>query len=119
MAMRADSTLRGGPLAPGATGVGQISPSHPTIGPPRPIGLVDGASPVEFELALQLPGARALDAYLAALYDPSSSSYRRFLTAAQFGEQFGLPLSRIANIPAASSRPSRFAWSSAVRSSPR
>ena len=100
MAITADPNLGWGQLAPGAVESGQINPSHPTIGPPRAVGLVDGASPVEFELALQMPGARELDAYLAALYDPSSSTYRRFLSAAQFGEQFGLPLARIATLEA-------------------
>ena len=67
---------------------------------PRLLGPLDPSTTVDFALALRMPGQAALDAYLASLYDPSSANYRHFLSAAEFGARFGLPLSRIASLEA-------------------
>ncbi len=67
-------------------------------GPPRLVGPIDPAAAVDFSVALRVPGAAALDVYLAGLYDPASPGYRQFLSAAEFGAQFGLPLARVAAV---------------------
>jgi kumamolisin len=64
-------------------------------GPPTLVGPLDPSSTVEFALTLKMRDPAAIQAYLDGLYDPKSPNYRHFLTAAQFGERFGLPLQRI------------------------
>ena len=48
-----------------------------------------------FTLSLVMPAGNDVDRYLAALYDPQSPDYRRFLDAQAFGARFGLPLADI------------------------
>ena len=67
-------------------------------GPPRLVGPVDASTTIDFALALRVADQAEVDAYLASLYDPASPNYRHFLSAAEFGERFGLPLSRIADL---------------------
>lgn len=69
-------------------------------GAPRLLGPLDPSTTVDFALALRMPDQAAIDAYLDSLYDPRSSNYRHFLSAAEFGARFGLPLSRIAGLEA-------------------
>ena len=46
---------------------------------------------IDFELVLDLPGRAAMEAYASSVSDPSSPTYRRFLTAHEIGVRFGLP----------------------------
>ncbi|MBM4409697.1 MAG: S8/S53 family peptidase, partial [Chloroflexi bacterium] len=55
---------------------------------------------IDFSLVLRQPDPGAIEAYLADLSDPGSPDYRRFLTAPQYGERFGLALDRIAGVEA-------------------
>lgn len=57
---------------------------------PKLLGRTDPSTLVDFSLVLRLPGQRRLSRFLAALYDPSSPSYRRFIDAKTFGERFGV-----------------------------
>ncbi len=45
---------------------------------------------VRFSVSLRLPGEAQLNEYLAGLTTPGSASYRRYLSADQFGARFGL-----------------------------
>ena len=54
------------------------------------VGDVPDDEPVVFSLALDLPGRAALDRFLAALNDPASPDFRRFLSPEAFGQRFGL-----------------------------
>jgi MYXO-CTERM domain-containing protein len=51
-------------------------------------------APVQIEVALLLRGQTQLDRLLADQQDPSSPSFRQWLTPEQFGERFGVPLER-------------------------
>ena len=44
---------------------------------------------MQLDLVLPLRNQPALDAFVKAVYDPSSSSYRHFLTPAEFTQRFG------------------------------
>ncbi|HVA88072.1 MAG TPA: S53 family peptidase [Candidatus Saccharimonadales bacterium] len=78
--------------APGAQAL-QAIPAP--IAPPQYLGPADPSDVAEVALDLRLPGEADLQRYLAALSNPASPDYRHFLTAAQFGERFGLPLDRV------------------------
>ena len=65
-------------------------PASPTF-----LGPLEASAELEFGLALRMSNPAAIEAYLAGLYDPTSTNYRQFLTAAEFGAMFGLPLDRI------------------------
>jgi subtilase family serine protease len=59
------------------------------------LGPTDPDETVDFTLPLVMPGGADVDRFLAALYDPQSPDYRRFLDAQAFGARFGLPLADI------------------------
>ena len=61
----------------------------------RNLGALVPSSRISFALPLELPRARALDAYLAGEYTPGSPHYRAFLTPAQFGQRFGAPAAEV------------------------
>jgi kumamolisin len=55
---------------------------------------------IDFSLLLRMPGERALERFAAAVQDPASRSYRRFLGAAAIGRRFGLPAARLRSLGA-------------------
>jgi hypothetical protein len=57
---------------------------------PLELGPTPGDESVSFSVSLRLPGEADLNAYLAGLTQPGSPSYRKYLTADQFGARFGL-----------------------------
>ena len=69
-------------------------------GPPKLLGPVPPTETVTFALALKMSQDGAVEQYLEDLYNPKSASYRHFLTAAEFGARFGLPLERIKGVQA-------------------
>ena len=81
------------------SGAGRASASGGTTSERRPADAAravrPGDEPVNFALALKMGADGAIEHYLAELYDPTSPNYRHFLTAAEFGARFGLPLERI------------------------
>jgi kumamolisin len=52
-------------------------------------GNLDAQTTLQLDVVLSLSDSAGLDAYLEELYNPASSSYRQFLTPAQFTERFG------------------------------
>ncbi len=58
-------------------------------GAAKPLGQLASTKTLSLNLVLPLRDEAALDAYLADLYDPSSPSYRHFLSVAEFTAQFG------------------------------
>src|SRR6188508_3856631 len=67
----------------------QAPTAEPETGPTR-VGPTALDEHVDFTLSLNLRDQRGLDTFLAGLNDPTSSHYQRFLSAADFGERFGL-----------------------------
>ena len=53
------------------------------------VGRLPETQIMRLTLVLPLRNQEALDSFLQELYDPSSSSYRKFLTVEQFTEKFG------------------------------
>ncbi|MFL5799670.1 MAG: protease pro-enzyme activation domain-containing protein [Actinomycetota bacterium] len=60
----------------------------------------DRAQVLDFSVVLRLAHQAAMRRFLHDLNDPTSSSYRRFLTAAEFGQRFGLPARQVARVRA-------------------
>ena len=58
-------------------------------GAAQPVGRLEKSQTLSLNLVLPLSDPQGLEAFLANLYDPSSSTYRRFLTPADFTERFG------------------------------
>ena len=54
-----------------------------------PTGTLPAQQQLTLDLVLPLSDPQGLDRFLTQLYDPSSSSYRQFLTPAQFSQRFG------------------------------
>src|SRR3954454_4548429 len=54
------------------------------------LGRASSSTPMRIGAALQRPDAAGEDAYVRALYDPSSPSYHRFLSPSAFRAQFGV-----------------------------
>ncbi|MGH9019505.1 MAG: protease pro-enzyme activation domain-containing protein, partial [Acidimicrobiales bacterium] len=67
---------------------------------PLPAGasVLAPASATGFDVMLAIPHPGALSAFLADLSDPSSPSYRHFLTPAQFATRFGASLGAVAAV---------------------
>jgi subtilase family serine protease len=55
----------------------------------RPIGRVPSEQIMNLDVVLALRDQEGLDSFLKDLYDPSSASYRHFLTVPEFTERFG------------------------------
>jgi subtilase family serine protease len=53
------------------------------------VGKLSGSQVLKLNIVLPLRDQAGLETFLKNLYDPSSLSYRRFLTVRQFTEQFG------------------------------
>jgi subtilase family serine protease len=66
----------------------------------RVLGPTAPGAQVRFSLALRVPHRAARDRFLASLGEPSSPNYRRFVSAAAIGEQFGLPQATIRDVAA-------------------
>ena len=62
------------------------------------LGPTPAASEISFELILAFPGRVAMEAYALSVGDPSSGQYRRFLTADEIGERFGIGEEDLARI---------------------
>ena len=58
-------------------------------GQAQPVGRLAADKIMQLDLVLPLRDQAALDSFLSEVYDPSSSSYRHFLTVAEFTERFG------------------------------
>ena len=58
-------------------------------GQAKAVGRLPATQPMRLVLVLQHRNQAALDSFLKDLYDPSSASYRQFLTVEQFTERFG------------------------------
>lgn len=63
----------------------------------RFLARVKPRTPIDFTLVLRFRRA-ALDRYLRALHDPGSPSYRRFLSAGEIGERFGISSRELARL---------------------
>ena len=57
--------------------------------------------PVAFDVMMPLRNADKLEAFVAALHDPASPSFHKWLTPAQFGMRFGPDTSKVAAVAAA------------------
>jgi N-acetylneuraminic acid mutarotase len=55
----------------------------------QPIGLPPATNILRLSIGLPLRNSEGLSNFLHQVYDPSSTSYRRFLTPKQFADQFG------------------------------
>ena len=81
-----------------AAGLVQSSAGSAPAGPTRPDvteRAADPAEPIVFEADLVMPGAGGIAAAAAAITNPSSPAYRHYLSAADFGARFGLPLAQV------------------------
>jgi len=62
------------------------------------LGATADSEQVQFTVSLRLPGAAAMEAYLAGLATPGSDIYGHYLRAEEFGARFGLSDAEIAPI---------------------
>ena len=58
-------------------------------GQAQPLGRLPSNQIMQLNLVLPLRDQAGLDSFLSELYDPSSPSYRQFLSPAEFTERFG------------------------------
>jgi subtilase family serine protease len=58
-------------------------------GEARPIGQLPSTQIMHLDLVLPLRDPAGLDRFLSEIYDPTSSSYRHYLTPTEFTERFG------------------------------
>jgi kumamolisin len=58
-------------------------------GAAQPIGRLPESQTLSLDIVLRLRDQAALESFLDDLYDPASSSYRRYVTPAEFTERFG------------------------------
>lgn len=79
-------SLAAGALPAGQTLQGALRPEFAAA--PR-LGDLDASKILNLELGLPLPDPAGLDAFIATLYDPHSSNYRRWLRPAEFDARFG------------------------------
>jgi subtilase family serine protease len=88
----AGGVASGSGSSPGSgTGSGSgAAASGPGSGPDVTLGATDPSVALQVDFVLRQPGKASIDAFLAALNDPSSVDYRRYLSPAQFGARFGL-----------------------------
>ena len=63
-------------------------------------GVADPAGTKSFTIALAVRNQAALDAAVAAVGDPTSASFRQFITPAQFAAAYGQPASVVAQVTA-------------------
>src|SRR5579871_3996190 len=89
-------TIAGCALALGSVGAAQsLQPlthhvwSITTNGQAPLVGKVPASQNMRLTIALPLRNQAALESALSDLYNPSSPSYRQFLTVAQFTEKYG------------------------------
>jgi subtilase family serine protease len=59
------------------------------MGRAQPVGRLPAAQIMQLDIVLPLRDPAGLNSFLQGLYDPSSPSYRHFLTVSQFTERFG------------------------------
>ncbi|MGO8696555.1 MAG: protease pro-enzyme activation domain-containing protein, partial [Limisphaerales bacterium] len=86
----AAATKAGEPAAPPAVGrhslSGHLAPSRALT---RPLGPLAETNSLRLAISLPLRHPDALASLLRRLYDPASPEYRRYLSPAQFSEEFG------------------------------
>ena len=58
-------------------------------GQARPVGRLPATQSMRLVLVLPIRNQAALNSFLKELYDPSSASYRQFLTVEEFTTMFG------------------------------
>ncbi len=80
--------LTGAAAAAGAESVVALPDSAPPALPRQAVRPTTASTPVEFDVALQLRDPAGAAALERAVSDPTSASYRRFLTAAQWEARF-------------------------------
>ena len=73
-----------------SSGSGGQAGSGAASGPDVTLGATDPNTALQFDFVLRQPGKATIDAFLAALNNPKSPDYHRYLTPAQFGARFGL-----------------------------
>ena len=67
---------------------------------PIELGPTAADEQVHFTVSLNLRDSKGLADFLDGLSDPDSAEFQRFLTAAQFGERFGLPVESVDRVAA-------------------
>jgi len=95
-------------VAGGSAGDGERAPARPAApaapgaasGPDRLVGPTDPARRVEVSLVLRMRAAAAAQRVAAAVNDPSSPDYRRFVDPAEIGRRYGLPGPALARLRA-------------------
>ena len=80
-----------------------LPPPPASTGKETRLGPTRAGETVEFSLLLRVDEA-GIRRYLADVADPDSPRYRRFLTAAQYGERFGLAPRALAELEASLER---------------
>lgn len=65
---------------------GEVPPIVPSL---QPMGVLSPTNTLTLTIGLRLNDSVGLSNFLAAVYDPSSSSFRKFLTPQQFTDRFG------------------------------
>jgi kumamolisin len=91
----------GGDSTAGATPTRGVTPAAgATPATDLLLGPAAADEPVSITVSLRLQDQAALATYLAGLSDPSSANYRQYLSAAEFGARFGLPLAEIDRVVA-------------------
>ena len=64
-------------------------------GEAKPIGVLPSDQIMNLDVVLPLRDPAGLDSFLKELYDPTSPSYRHFLTVPEFTERFGPTQARL------------------------
>ena len=79
---------------------GTPAENYPAEAPPTRLGPTDPREPVQFTVVLELPGRTAMQRFLAALDDPASPDFHRYIDATEFGRRYGLPEATIDRVSA-------------------
>jgi hypothetical protein len=79
-------------LAVGLTGnsPAAVGVSHPPVTPGSVGAALPASAPVHLGISLRAPSIEAMRSRLVAQQDPNSPTFRRWLSAADFGKEFGL-----------------------------
>ncbi len=64
------------------------------------VARAEAGRPVAFDVMMPLRNAATLEAFVAALHDPASPTYHKWLTPAQFGMRFGPESAKVAAVAA-------------------
>jgi subtilase family serine protease len=72
-----------------------VQSSSPAATPANQVGATPPATPIEFDVGLQLGDQAGAEALEQAVSDPASASYRQFLTPAEWESRFSPPQSSV------------------------